>query len=122
MPVRLAALAAALLALAACDSGPDDVLGGTYAGSVTEQGLTGTVTVTIPETASGPFAITSGEASFGGVTVRLTGTGTYAPPAVTVSLASSAGLALGPLSGTVSPDGARITVADGGRTLVLTRQ
>ena len=129
---RLACLSL-LLALAACDSAEDPpALSGLYVHSATETAFTppATVTLALDLSASGG-AFTLGPRSYyrvqGADDVRatVTGSGTYAPPSLTVSLDEidlGGGFVLNAATFTGTVDGDGLTLTAGGRTLTFDRQ
>ena len=129
MPARPTLLALLLVpALAACDSAAPFTIGGTYVGAVTVPDDAGgevraTLSLGIPETESGPFTLSSGTVSANGLSVRVSGGGTYTPPAITFAFdAPVPDLQLDAVTGVVSPDGDRIVVEVEGVPVALTRQ
>ena len=107
---RALALALAVAALPACDSTADNALEGVYTASISDaDGLT-IITITIDEAVeSGAFDV-SGTATTDGIAVSFSGTGTYNPPNVsmTVTLFGETDT----IEGTVSDDGSTITIDD----------
>ena len=115
-------LALLVISLAACDSTEDYSIGGTYAGVTEDLGTTQTtLTVDIPETASGgTFSFTGSVVERGPsdeVISNVAGTGTYDHPTVVLTVAGE------PATGTVSDDGETIRLeTEPGDFATLTRE
>ena len=117
---RVLSLLLLVVSLSACDSTEEFVIGGTYSGISNSQtaGAETTLSLTIPETASGSsFSFTAARTQFD-ETAEFSGTGTYDHPAVTITVAGET------IEGTASDDGAALTLDDdtGLGSFTLTRE
>ena len=131
--MRRAPLLLLLLATAACDSGGDEAprLAGLYVATSTDGGVTATITLDVTASAGaftlGPRSAYRIEGPGGSAEGAVAGTGTYDPPALTISvdetdLGDGVVLDATTLTGTASASGDALTLAADGETLVYRRQ